>query len=164
MHPHGGVHELDARGVAGGEDGVEVGGAERGGLLEEDVLPRGGGGGGPADVEAGGEREVDGVDARVGEEGLVGAVQARGVAEEQAGLLGERAGLRLGAAPDGGHGGARGEEHGAGQLPRDGGAPHDAEAHRVRAALLRRRRRRRRRGGGRGRHGWWRGEGVRRWA
>ena len=34
VHPHGGVHELDAAGLAGGEDGVEVGGAERGGLLE----------------------------------------------------------------------------------------------------------------------------------
>jgi len=33
VHPHGGVHELDPRGVAGGEDGVEVGGAQRGGLL-----------------------------------------------------------------------------------------------------------------------------------
>ena len=38
VDPHGGVHELDPGGVAGAEDGVELGGAERGGLLEEQML------------------------------------------------------------------------------------------------------------------------------
>ena len=65
MDPHGGVHELDPGGVAGGEDGVELGGAERGGLLEEQVLVTRGDGCGPGHVETGGEREVHGLHVRV---------------------------------------------------------------------------------------------------
>ena len=54
---------------------------------------------------------------------------------------GEEAGLGLGAAADGGHGaGGRGEQHGPRELARDGGASHDAEAHRARRLLLRHRR------------------------
>lgn len=156
VHPHGGVHELDARGVAGGEDGVEVGGAERGGLLEEDVLPAAAAAVAQRTwrlVGSGGRRRR-----RPGRRG--GPRRSRagaGVAEEQAGLLGERAGLRLGAAPDGGHGGA-----GARSMAR--ASFRAMEAHPMMpkrtgsAALLAGGGGGRRRGGGRGRHGWWRGK------
>ena len=149
VHPHGGVHELDPRGVAGGEDGVEVGGAERGRLLEEQVLAPRGGGGGPAHVKAGGEREVDDVDIRVVEERLVGPVEAGG-GDVEAVVGGEEAGLLLGAAPHGGDGGAGGQQHGARELARDGGAAQDAEAHGARRLVRRRR----------GRHGWRRAGGA----
>jgi hypothetical protein len=147
VHPHSGVHELKASGIAGGEDGVEVGGAERGGLLEEHVLAPGGGRGGPAHVEAGGERNVHGVDLRVVEERLIGAVEAEAGGWEAV-VGGEEPGLLLGAAADGGDGGTRHEQHGARDLLRDGGAAQDTEPH---GAVLRR---------GGGRHGrracvWW---------
>ena len=138
VDPHGGVHELDPRGIAGGEDGVEVGGAQRRGLLEEQVLAPRGGGRGPGHVEAGGEREVDGLHVRVAEEGLVGTVGAR---RGEAGLGDEAAGLVLGAAADGGDGGGAGREHqkGARDLARDVGAAEDAETHRARGRRLHRR-------------------------
>jgi hypothetical protein len=69
MHPYSTVHELYAGGIAGGEDGVEVCVAERGGLLEQQVLATRCGGGGPAHVDAGGERDVHGVDVRPGRRG-----------------------------------------------------------------------------------------------
>jgi len=92
------------------------------------VLAPRGGGGGPAHVEAGGEREVDGVHVRVVEDRLVGAVE-KGGRDVEAVVGGEEAGLLLGAAPDGGDGCAGREQHGARKLARDGGAAKDAEAH-----------------------------------
>jgi hypothetical protein len=73
--------------------------------------PRGGGSG-PAHVDAGGERDVHGVDVRVVEEGQVGAMEADAVSREAV-VGGEAPGFVLGAAADGCHGGAGREQHGA---------------------------------------------------
>ena len=90
-------------------------------------------------MEAGGEREVDGVHVRVVEERLVGAVESGGGAVE--GVVGdEEAGLLLGAAPDGSDGGGAWREHRnrARDLTRDVSAAQDAEAHGARPLVWRR--------------------------
>lgn len=74
VHPHGAIHELHPIGLAGLDDGVELGGAEGDGLLKQQVLLLLGGENGPAYVQAGGQGHVDGVDIRVVKDGLVGAV------------------------------------------------------------------------------------------
>lgn len=126
VDPHGGVHELDAVGGARGEDGVELGGGERGGLLEEQVLPALRRRDGPARVEARGERHVHRVHGGVVEELLVGP---HGAHRRGEGVLGDEAArLVEGAAPHGDEGGVGGEGDGAGHLARDLRAPHDAEA------------------------------------
>lgn len=137
MHPHGAVHELHAVGAAGVEDPVEVGGAERGGLLQQQVLPALGGGDGPSEVEAGGKRDVGGVDAGVFEDGLVGVEGADGVGVES--VVGDKAaGLLERAATDGDDDGIRGQPDGAGDLAGDLRAPQDAEPDWVARRRLRR--------------------------
>lgn len=125
VHPHGTVHELDPTGIYGLKNCVEFGDIEANGLLEEEVLTLVGGEDGPVEVEAGGERDVDGVDVGIVEEGFVGAVDFC-VGRE---AIGRREGLRLvdAAAGHGGEGGVRGLADGARQLAGDLGAAEDSD-------------------------------------
>lgn len=111
MHPHGSVHELHPIGFTSLRNPIKLRHVQRHGLLQEDVLlllrrqDR------PRDAEAGGERDVDGVDVGVVEDGVVAAVDPDGGGEAVGG--GEFGGLVEGAAADGVEGGVRGEGYGS---------------------------------------------------
>ena len=107
VHPHRGVHELYSGDGAGGEDAVQIGGAEGGRFLQEHVLPVLRRGDGPAEVEAGGKRQVDGVHAGIGKDVVIAGVGSNGGGVE--GVVGDKApGLVEGAAAHGDDGGVGG--------------------------------------------------------
>ena len=105
--PHEGLHEHQAGGLGGIPGHVDLGGVARVGLLAEDVLAGRQRRQRPGVVHRVGQRDVDGIDLRVGQEGLVGAVDpadAVGLGERPAGLGRTAAhGHDLGVRPRGGH-------------------------------------------------------------
>ena len=126
VHPHGAVHELHSIGLAGLDDGVELDGAEGDGLLKQHVLLLLGGEDGPVYVQAGGKRQVDGVDIRVVKDGLVGAIDL-GVGWEVVGGR-EPRGLVERAAADGRDCGVGSKRDGARDLAGYLGAAYDSES------------------------------------
>ena len=78
---------VDALGLGRLDHALRVGGGQRERLLAQDVLAGAGGGDRPLGVEVVRQRDVDGVDVRVGEERLVRAVGPR-----DAELVGDRGG------------------------------------------------------------------------
>lgn len=125
VHPHGTVHELHPTGFARRDNLIELLSIEGDGLLQQQVLLLLGGEHGPLDVQARGERDVDGVHLRVVEQGLVGPVDLGGRREAVVGA--EFGGLLAGAAGDGVEGRIGGEGDRAGDLAGDLGAAQDSE-------------------------------------
>ena len=104
---HEGFADEDAVSVADSEEGLGFGEVHADGLFAEDVLAGFGGFDGPRNVKLVGERVVDGVDGRVGEEFFVGAVGGGDVE-----LRGDGAGLGEVAGGDGSDGGELALLHG----------------------------------------------------
>nr|GMC52503.1 hypothetical protein CR513_00322 [Ipomoea batatas] len=119
MHPHGTIHVLDPTGLTRRQNLVQLRHVQRRRLLHQHVLLLLRRQEGPPHVQAGGERDVNGVHVRIIQHGVVAAVNFRG--GRALVLRGKRGGLLRRAAAHGGDGRVRSQRYSSDQLARHAG-------------------------------------------